>query len=62
MTTISYRALKIKPMIKKRIVTNHTFFTFITSIRVNSFACINFIVIAFIISSLQKDRYQDRIV
>ena len=35
--TIAYRILKFEPMIKKLIVTNHAFFTFITFSNISSF-------------------------
>ena len=37
MANIIYRILKLEPMIKKTIVTNHTFFTVITFSNFNSF-------------------------
>ena len=37
MTTITDRILKFKPMIKKPIVTNHSFFIVITFSKTNSF-------------------------
>ena len=45
MTTIAYRILKFKPMIKKPIVAYHAFFAVATFSKVSYFAYINFIVI-----------------
>ena len=45
MTTIANIILKFEPMTKKPIVENHTFFTVITLITINSFADINSIAI-----------------
>ena len=46
MTIITDRIFKLEPVIKKSIVTNHTFnHTVFTFSRINSFAYINFIVI-----------------
>ena len=45
MTTIAYRIFKFESVIKKSIVTNHTFFAVVTFSKINSFAYINSIVI-----------------
>ena len=45
MTTIAYRILKFESMIKKPIVVSHTFFTFITYSRINSFAYTTSVII-----------------
>ena len=45
MVTIAFRILKFESMIKKPIVTNHTFFISITFSRINLFSYINSIVI-----------------
>ena len=45
MRNITYRILKFKPMIKKQIVANYTFFTVIVFSDINSLECINSIVI-----------------
>ena len=59
MTTITYIILKVESMIKKPIVANHTFFAVVTFNKISSFAYINSIIIAFILSNLQKDFHQD---
>ena len=45
MTVITYMICKFESMIKKPIVGNHAFSTFITFSRINSFASIDSIVI-----------------
>ena len=45
MATITYRTFKFKSMIKKSIVTNRAFFTYITFGRIDSFSYINSTVI-----------------
>ena len=45
MTTIAYIILKVESMIKKPIMTNHTFFAVVTFSKINSFTYINSIVI-----------------
>ena len=44
-SNIANRILKFKPMIKKPIMTNHTFFAVVTFSKISSFADINSIVI-----------------
>ena len=45
MTTITYIILKVESMIKKPIMTNHTFFAVVTFSKINSFTYINSILI-----------------
>lgn len=45
MAIIAYRNLKLEPVIKKSVVTSHTFFTFITLSNINSFTKTNSIAI-----------------
>ena len=52
MTTITYIILKVKSMIKKQIVENHTFFAVCYSQQDQ------FTYTAFMISNLQKDFHQ----
>ena len=61
MTTSTCIILKFESMIKKSIVTNHAFSTFITFSRINSPAHQFYHNIRFIISNLQKAFHQDNL-
>ena len=62
MATIAYIILQFESIIKKAIVTNHAFSTFITFSRINSLRLYQlYRNVAFIISNLQKDFHQDNL-
>ena len=64
MTTIPSRMLLFKPIIKKPIVINHTFFTTNTFSKMNSFAYNNAIVIQQLYDQIymsQQDCYKDNL-
>ena len=62
MATIAYRILKFKSMIKRPIMTNHTFFAIVTFSQDQFLRLYQFYsYTAFIISNLQKDFHQDNL-